>query len=71
MSACSKVINNVLLSEINPKNGTQKYVWGDDVTNVMYLSGFNRASNVKVGDRGKLVYKSTASSGLYWFSKDC
>jgi len=64
------IIENVTLVDVNPKTGSQKYTWGDSVVNVIYLSGWHQASNVKVGDRGKLVYHATPSSGRYYFVKE-
>lgn len=64
-----KIITGVTLVEIGP-NGEQLYAWGDAPDQSLYLCGYNCASNVKVGDTGRLVYRSTASEGLYWFEKD-
>ena len=65
-----KIIAGVTLVEVGP-NGEQLYQWGDDpINNSLWLCGWNCASNVKVGDTGRLVYRSTASHGLYWFEKD-
>jgi hypothetical protein len=67
-------IENVTLVEIDPHNGTQKYTWGDSITNVIYLSGINRASNINIGDKGRLVYQTSSNpgsySGLYFFVKE-
>ena len=60
-------INNVTLTEIRSVDYAQKYTFPfvDDLPgrykppcNVVWLMGWNRASNVKVGDKGKLVFKS-------------
>lgn len=64
-----KIITGVTLVEIGP-NGEQRYEWGSEPDQSLYLCGYNCASNVKVGDTGRLVYRSTASEGLYWFEKD-
>ena len=36
---------------------------------VFIAVGYNRPSNVVVGDVGRMIYKSTRSQGLWWFEK--
>lgn len=65
-----KIIEDVTLSEIREGDGAQLYVWGGGVDDCLWLTGRNRADNVRVGDKGRLVYRSTASEGLYWFERE-
>ena len=65
-----RIIKNVTLVEINPMDGTQKYSYGEEFDNVVFLSGIDRASNVKIGDVGQLVYTHTPSRGYYVFVKE-
>ena len=65
-----RIIKNVTLVEIDPRDGTQKYRYGEDVNGVVFLSGIDRASNVKIGDSGQLVYTHTPSRGYYVFVKE-
>lgn len=64
------IIDDVVLSSIDPKTGSQKYTWSDSIVNVIYLAGWHRAPNVKVGDKGKLVYQASPSSGRYFFVRE-
>ncbi|MHC4071203.1 MAG: hypothetical protein ACYTGS_04085 [Planctomycetota bacterium] len=63
----TRVIENVTLVEKRKGDGAQKYRWDDDPMHVVWLCGWNRATNVSVGDVGRLEYRTTPSSGLYWF----
>ena len=65
-----RIIENVTLVEVRPGDGAQLYKWGDSFDEELQLCAWNRADNVKVGDKGRLVYRSTASQGLYWFEKN-
>jgi hypothetical protein len=62
----SGVIENAVLVEIDER-GSQCFEFGSGVTDRMWLVGLNRARKTKLGDRGRLVYRSTRSYGLYWF----
>lgn len=64
-----KIIKNVTLVEIDQRDGTQKYKYGEEFELVIFLSGVDRASNVRVGDSGQLVYTCTPSRGYYVFVK--
>ncbi len=65
-----RVIENVTLVEIRPEDGAQLYQWGDGWDESLWLTGWNCASRVKVGDKGRLVYRATPQSGLYWFERE-
>ncbi len=64
-----KIIENVELIEIRKEDGAQHYKWGDGITDSLWLMGWTRASNVKVGDRGRLVYKTGPNYGAHFFEK--
>ncbi len=66
----SRIIENVTLAEIRPGDFAQLYKWSERPEDSIWLTGYNRAANVNVGDRGRFVYKSTASQGLWWFEKE-
>lgn len=68
------VIRDVTLVKF--EKGVQTYTWDHDECpehqrrwKEMQLSGLDRASNVKVGDRGRLVYKTGPTYGMYFFEK--
>jgi len=76
-------IENVTLEEIRKQDGAQKYTFpyvdgmpewlkplGNATHTQIWLCGWNRASNVKEGMTGKLEYRFTPSSGLYYFIRD-
>ena len=65
-----RVIEGVTLVEIREGDGAQCYKWGDEWNESMWLCGWNCASNVKVGMKGRLVYRVTPQSGLYWFEAE-
>jgi len=62
-----KVIENAKLIEVRAGDGAQCYSWGENPNESLWLCGYNRARGVKVGTVGRLVYRSTQHSGLYWF----
>jgi len=64
-----KIITGVTLVAIRQGDGAQLYEWGSGSNDCLWLCGRNCASNVKVGDVGRLIYRSTASEGLWWFEK--
>jgi hypothetical protein len=75
MTATEKIekqrdLANAELIEVRPGVG-QLYKLDRPVVkfDTVWLSGITMASNVKVGDKGKLVYRSGASYGLYFFVK--
>ena len=53
---------------VDYKAGVQTYLRADGEEE--HLMGWNRASNVKVGDRGRLVYRTGRNYGLPFFEKD-
>ena len=67
-----KDVANAELIEIRPQDGAQKYKLDRPVNgfDVDWITGWPRASNVKVGDKGKIIYHSTNSYGLHFFVKD-
>lgn len=62
---------NAVLVEIREKDYAQKYEYPteDGGTGCMWFTGWERAQGVKVGDKGKLVYRTGPSYGLYFFEK--
>ena len=64
-----KIIEGVTLVEKRKQDGAQLYRWGDGPNECMWLCGWNRPSNVSVGDKGRLVYRSTPNYGLYFFER--
>lgn len=69
MMLTGKVIP-VELIEIRKEDGAQCYK--DTDGDLHWISGWNRASNIKVGDKGKLIYEThpSGSWGLHFFHKD-
>jgi len=68
----TKVIKNVTLKKVDPKIG-QFYTWDKThptLKNSLWLCGHNRASNVKIGDKGILEYRVNHNSGLWYFVKN-
>ena len=63
-----RVIGKCTLVEVRPGDYAQKYEYEDGKTE--WLCGWNRASNVKIGDKGTMVYISSPSFGLPFFRKD-
>ena len=63
-----KVVGRATLIEKRKEDGAQKYELEDG--KVEWITGFPWASNVKVGDTGVLVYRTTPSYGLVFFVKD-
>jgi hypothetical protein len=61
--------DNVVLENIST-DGAQRYRFGPGITDVITLTGWNRASGVNVGDKGSMEYRSTPSQGLWWFMKN-
>ena len=57
----------VELIEIREKDGAQCYK--DNDGDLHWISGLNRAIDVKVGDKGELRYESTKTYGLHFFYK--
>lgn len=71
MAKTSKIIENVTLSEVNETG--QLYTWNEPHPTIgksIWITGSNRAKNVKVGDKGRLEYISTPSYGLWFFKKE-
>ena len=77
------MINNVELAEIRESDGAQRYTFPyvEGVSsqfkppcNSIWLTGFNRATDVKVGDKGVLKYESGSYRGtrygLWFFYKE-
>jgi hypothetical protein len=50
-------------------NAFYKVRSGDGLQDVNYLRGFQVTQGTRVGDEGRLVYRSTPSSGLPYFIK--
>ena len=64
------VIENAIVDFITPSNGQQRVMYTlNERTDYIWLVGINRAIGVVVGDKGRLVYKTTANSGLWYFEK--
>lgn len=66
----NRIIENVTLAEVDG-NG-QLYTWDKPHPTIgksIWLTGGNRAKNVKVGDKGRLEYIATPSFGLWFFKK--
>lgn len=63
-----KIVGRCTLVEIRKEDGAQRYELDDG--RIEWLTGWPRASNVKVGDTGVMVYRSTPSYGLHFFRKD-
>ena len=61
------IIENVQLVEINRKTNSQHYKWGIGLYDSMWLTGNDRASDVKVGMMGKLVKVAGEHYHLYKF----
>ena len=57
----------VILVEIDPKTGCQKYQCSTDPEEIIFLAGIDRAANVKKGDIGYLEYARSSSRGYYFF----
>ena len=68
MTSTDRLIGKCTLAEIRKADGAQKYLL--DNGEVEWITGWPRASNVSVGDRGKIVYRSTPSYGLHFFIKE-
>lgn len=63
----SKEPKEATLVEIR-SDGAQRYEARDGST--IWLTGRNRTSGVQVGDTGKLEYRTSPSSGLWFFIPD-
>ncbi len=64
----SKLLGRAVLVEIRKEDGAQRYELENG--GFEWITGWPRASNVKVGDTGDLVYRTTTSYGLVFFVKD-
>lgn len=56
---------NAVVKEIN---GPQVHVVAEGER--FFLQGITRPQDVHVGDKGKMVYRTSASSGLWFFEKE-
>ena len=67
-----RFVANATLVEIRERDGAQKYKLDREHHgfNVLWITGWPRASNPVVGMVGKIVYKSTNSYGLDFFVRD-
>ena len=63
-----KVIGKCTLVEVRKPDYAQKYEYEDG--KVEWITGWPRASNVKVGDKGTIVYRTGPSYGLMFFVRD-
>jgi len=64
------VIENAIVDFITPSSGQQRVMYTlNERTDYTWLVGINRAIGVVVGDKGRLVYKTTTNSGLWYFEK--
>ena len=52
---------------VKMENGVQTYQYANGEKELIW--GWNSASNVRVGDRGVMIYESTPSYGLPFFRK--
>lgn len=71
MAVPPKVIENARLVEKRKQDGAQCYRWNDNPMDVLWLCGWQRASNVKVGDKGRLTYTVGPGNryGMHFFEK--
>ena len=60
------VIENVTLEKIR-EDGAQFYKWGETFDDCLWLTGWNRATNVHAGMKGKLEYRTGPGYGLHFF----
>ncbi len=66
----SRVVHlNAVLEEIRKEDGAQKYRTGPGEYDIVWITGWPRASNVRVGDKGQIVYKTSPTWGLNFFEK--
>lgn len=67
-----KEIKNVTLIKIRKPDAAMLFRWDDKHPTLgtsLWLTGWNRPSNAKRGDTGKLVYRSGAGYGLWFFER--
>lgn len=68
-----RVIERVELAEIRA-DGAMRFTWAatadDPLQGLLWLTGAERPAGVQVGARGRLVYESTGSHGLYYFEPE-
>ncbi len=55
------------LIEIREEDGAQCYRFGPGLNDIVWLSGRHRAQNVKLGDKGDLVYSADRTEGRWTF----
>lgn len=65
----TKRIDNAVVKDIDV-TGAVLVSWGPNATDCMYLNGITRPSNISIGDKGHLVYKTGPSYGLWFFVKE-
>lgn len=67
-----KFLARAELINIREEDGAQQYRLDIKLNgfNIVWLTGSTRPANVKIGDKGNLIYRSTKSYGLYFFEKD-
>ncbi len=67
-----KIIKNATLTKIS-KIGDQLYTWKKPHPTIgtsIWLCGWNRNQNAKIGDKGQLEYIVSSSYGLWFFKLD-
>ena len=68
----NRIIKNASLTEID-RAGNMLFEWPEAHKSIgtrLWLCGWNRPSNIKIGDVGTLEYRVTPSYGLWFFGKD-
>jgi hypothetical protein len=64
------VIENAVVGFVTPTNGQQRIMYTlNGRTDWIWLVGINRAIGVVVGDKGRLVYRTTPNSALWYFER--
>lgn len=70
MAEKEKTIPGARVAEISVGRQTITFDPSFGFDGILILQGINRQSGLKVGDTGKLTYRSSPSAGLWYFVKD-
>ncbi len=65
-------IKNVKLIEIRKIDGAMLFEWDKPHPTLgcnIWMCGWNRPSNISIGEIGELEYRKTPSHSLWWFIK--